>query len=132
MYPYKSKNNRFAIDNNNSYCSADVYSFFIKDKYKDDFSYEYLVGVLNSNIYDKYFKITAKNMGKDIYDYYPNKVMKMKIFKDNNYKEIESLSKEIINIFKKESALEEEKLYKEKIYILENRINNLIKESLSL
>ncbi len=71
-------------------------------------------------------------MEKDIYDYYPNKVMKIKIFKDNNYKEIESLSKEIINIFKKESALEEEKLYKEKIYILENRINNLIKESLSL
>ena len=71
-------------------------------------------------------------MGKDIYDYYPNKVMKIKIFKDNNYKEIESLSKEIINILKKESALEEEKLYKEKIYILETRINNLIKESLSL
>lgn len=132
MYPYKSKNNRFAIDNNNSYCSADVYSFFIKDKYKDDFSYEYLVGILNSSIYDKYFKITAKNMGKDIYDYYPNKVMKMKIFKDNNYKKIESLSKKILSILKRKNGLEEETLYKEKIYILEKRIDNLIKESLEL
>ena len=132
MYPYKSKNNRFAIDNNNLYCSADVYSFFIKDNYKNDFSYEYLVGVLNSSVYNKYFKVTAKNMGKNIYDYYPNKVMKIKIFKDNNYEEIESLSKEIIKILQKENSLQKESLYKEQIYILETRINNLIKESLSL
>ena len=27
----------------------------IKEKYKDEFSYEYLVGLLNSKVYDKYF-----------------------------------------------------------------------------
>ena len=131
MYPYKSKNNRFAIDYNNSYCSADVYSFFVKDKYRYEFSDEYLVGILNSSIYDKYFKITAKNMGKEIYDYYPNKVMKIKIFKDNNYKKIEALSKQIINVLRKENVVENES-YKEEIYILENKINDLVKESLQL
>lgn len=101
MYPYKSKNNRFAIDFDNSYVSADVYSFYIKDEYKEEFSYEYLVGILNSDVYDKYFKIIGKEMGKKIFDYYPNKVMKLKIFKDENYTEIENLSKEIISLSKK-------------------------------
>lgn len=101
MYPYKSRNNRFAIDVDNSYVSADVYSLYIKDEYKQEFSYEYLVGLLNSQIYDKYFKIIGKEMGKKIFDYYPNKVMKLKIFKDENYEEIEALSKKIIDLSKK-------------------------------
>ncbi|MDO5009665.1 MAG: N-6 DNA methylase [Intestinibacter bartlettii] len=103
MYPYKSRNNRFAIDINNSYGSADVYSFYIKDKYKNEFSYEYLVGVLNTKTYDKYFKIIGKEMGKKIFDYYPNRVMKLKIFKDDNYKEIENLSKEVIDLSRQKS-----------------------------
>lgn len=98
MYPYKSRSNRFAIDVDNSYVSADVYSFYIKDEYKDEFSYEYLVGLLNSKVYDRYFKIIGKEMGKKIFDYYPNKVMKLKIFKDENYTEIENLSKQIISL----------------------------------
>ena len=105
MYPYKSRNNRFAIDFDNSYGSADVYSFFIKEKYKDEFSYEYLVGLLNSKVYDKYFKIIGKEMGKKIFDYYPNRVMKLKIFKDENYKKIESLSKEIIFLSRKKLSI---------------------------
>lgn len=126
MYPYKSKNNRFAIDYKNSYCSADVYSFFIKDKYSKEFSNEYLVGILNSKVYDRYFKITAKHMGKEIYDYYPNKVMKIKIFKDYNYKKIEDKSKKILQILKNTNS------QNEKICKLEDEINLLIKESLHL
>lgn len=38
-----------------------MYILFIKEEYLDKFSYEYLVGILNSSVYDKYFKITAKN-----------------------------------------------------------------------
>ena len=105
MYPYKSPNNRFAIDFDNSYGSADVYSFFIKEKYKDEFSYEYLVGLLNSKVYDRYFKIIGKEMGKKIFDYYPNRVMKLKIFKDENYTKIESLSKEIISLSRKKLSI---------------------------
>ncbi len=105
MYPYKSKNNRFAIDIDNSYGSADVYSFYIKNEYKNEFSYEYLVGILNSKIYDKYFKIIGKEMGKKIFDYYPNRVMKLKIFKDDNYTEIEALSKELISLSRQKAYI---------------------------
>lgn len=128
MYPYKAQENKFAIDYDNSYCSADVYSFFIKDEYSEEFSYEYLVGILNSDIYDKYFKITAKKMTKKIYDYYPNKVMKINIFKDHNYNEIEKYSKEIIKLLNQNNKLE--KL--NKIEELQLKINNLIKNSLCL
>lgn len=100
MYPYKSRNNRFALDNNNCYSSADVYSMCIKPEYEEIYSYEYLVGVLNSSVYDKYYKINAKKMSRGVYDYYPNKVMEMKIFKDSNYDKIESLSKEILKMYK--------------------------------
>ena len=34
----------------------------------------------------------GKNMGNKIYDYYPNKVMKLKIFKDDNYSFIHKVS----------------------------------------
>ncbi len=37
-----------------------TYILFIKEEYLDKFSYEYLVGILNSSVYDKYFKITKK------------------------------------------------------------------------
>ena len=84
MYPYKAKENRFAIDYKNSFCSADVYSFYIKEEYENEFSYEYIVGLLNSSIYDTYFKTFAKMMTSDLFDYYPNKVMEIKIFKDRN------------------------------------------------
>lgn len=126
MYPYKSKENRFAIDYNNNFSSADVYSFFIKDEYLDKFSYEYLVGVLNSSVYDKYFKITAKKMSKNIYDYYPNKVMKIRIFRDNNYEEIEALSKQIISILLNGT------IDKEKVEKLQIKIDKLVIDSLGI
>lgn len=146
MYPYKSNKNRFAIDYNNSYASADVYSFYIQEKYNKEISLEYLLGLLNNPIYDRYFKLTAKDMGNNIYDYYPNKVLKIKIFKDENYDEIEALSKEIIqnklSIFKlikyknlqdKEIAFNKEIYYLEnESHFLENRISKLIKKSLNL
>lgn len=96
MYPYKSRENKFAVDYDNLYSSADVYSFYLKDEYKDEFSYEYIVALLNSSVYDKYYKINAKKMSRGIYDYYPNKVMKMKIFKGDNYEKIEEYSKKIM------------------------------------
>ena len=96
MYPYKSRNNRFAVDYDNLYSSADVYSFYLKEEYEGEFSYEYIVALLNSSIYNKYYKINAKKMSRGIYDYYPNKVMKMKIFKGDNYKKIEDYSKKIM------------------------------------
>lgn len=123
MYPYKSTENRFAIDENNSFSSADVYSFYIKDEYEKMFSYEYLVGILNSSVYNKYYKINAKKVSKNLYDYYPNKVMKIKIFKDYNYAKIESLSKEVLHKLKNGDN---------NISDLEYKIDELIKESLRI
>ena len=39
-----------------------------------------------------------KRQGKKVFDYYPNKIMKLKIFKDENYDEIEALSKEVVSL----------------------------------
>lgn len=123
MYPYKSFENRFAIDENNSFSSADVYSFYIKKEYESIFSYEYLVGILNSEVYNKYFKINAKKISKNVYDYYPNKVMKIKIFKDSNYTNIEKLSKKILHRLKNgENDISD----------LEYKINSLIRSSLGI
>ncbi|WP_434797184.1 Eco57I restriction-modification methylase domain-containing protein [Terrisporobacter vanillatitrophus] len=146
MYPYKSSNNKFAIDDNNSFSSADVYSFYIKEEYENVFSYEYIVAILNSEIYDRYFKMIGKCMGNKIYDYYPNKVMKLKIFKDENYSEIEALSKKIISIKKevgfiknniklqgKKNAINKEINYLEnESHFLQNKVNELINKSLNL
>lgn len=123
VYPYKSFKNRFAIDEKNSFFSADIYSFYINNEYEDIFSYEYLVGILNSEVYNKYFKINAKKISKNIYDYYPNKVMKIKIFKDYNYKRIESLSKQVLHRLKSGEN---------NISDLEYKINNLIRSSLGI
>ncbi|GAA0218755.1 Eco57I restriction-modification methylase domain-containing protein [Metaclostridioides mangenotii] len=127
MYPYKSKENKFAIDYDYNFSSADVYSFAIKEEYLNEFSYEYLVALLNSKVYDKYYKITAKKMSRGIYDYYPNKVLKMKIFKGENYKEIEYLSKQIIYEIRNKSQHSIQNAE-----YLQSEIDNLILKSLCL
>lgn len=125
MYPYKSRENKFAVDYDNLYSSADVYSFYLRDEFKEEFSYEYIVAILNSSIYDKYYKINAKKMSRGIYDYYPNKVMKMKIFKGDNYEKIEEYSKKIMEkklnisdnidkLIQKIDLLVEEDIFKDK------------------
>ena len=83
IFPYKSKTNRFAIDYDNHFFSADIYGLIIKDEYKDNISLEYLIGLLNSKVYEFYFKIFAKQMGKGIYDYYPNSLLDLNIITDD-------------------------------------------------
>lgn len=88
----------------------------------------------------------GKCMGNKVYDYYPNKVMKLRIFKDYNYDEIEALGKKIIFIKKqieklrnniklqgKKHILNKEIYYLEnESHFLQNKINELIKESLTI
>lgn len=104
IFPYKSNNNRFALDKG-SYFSADVYSLVLKEK--NIFSYGYLLYLLNSKLYEFYFKAIGKKLGEDLFEYYPNKLMKLSIpyIKDYNgrmnenylYKFFE-LTKDEINI----------------------------------
>ncbi len=65
-------------------------------------------------------------MSKNIYDYYPNKVMKIRIFRDNNYDEIENLSKQIISILLNKS------IDKGKVEKLQIKMDNLIMDSLGI
>lgn len=119
VFPYKSKNNRFALDYNSVYCSADVYSLIIKDDYKNKIPLEYLVGLLNSNIYEFYFKLFAKKMGKGMYDYYPNSILDLKIITEEIIDEIKERVDSIIALY----SISEKQ---EKIDILEQEINRII------
>lgn len=78
VFPYKASSNRFAIDKG-SYFSADVYAIKINPIFENILSYEFLLGVLNSSIYEFYIKTMAKKLGDELYEYYPNKIMKLKI-----------------------------------------------------
>lgn len=104
IFPYKSNNNRFALDKG-SYFSADVYSLVLKEN--TTFSYSYLLYLLNSKLYEFYFKAIGKKLGEDLFEYYPNKLMKLCIpyIKDYNSQMDESylykffqLTKDEINI----------------------------------
>lgn len=102
VFPYKSKNNRFSIDEG-SFFSADVYALTLIND--DEYSYSFLVNLLNSPIYEFYFKSFAKKLGGELYEYYPNTVMKLLIPK----KEIHSYSyEELIKYY--DITLEEEKI----------------------
>lgn len=92
IYPYKASRNRFALDSGN-YFSADVYAIKIKDMFINTISYEFLTGILNSSIYEFYIKTIAKKLGDDLYDYYPNKIMTLRIPEN-----IKSVEEEVLNL----------------------------------
>jgi adenine-specific DNA-methyltransferase len=88
IFPFKANSNRFALDKG-SYFSADVYALILKENVP--FTYDFLLFLLNSKIYEFYFKTFAKKLGEDAYEYYPNNLMKLCIptmldvdYKDNN------------------------------------------------
>lgn len=82
IFPYKASSNRFVLDKG-SYFSADVYSLVLK---KDTiFTYRYLLYILNSKLYEFYFKTFSKKLGEDLFEYYPNKIMELHIPYISNY-----------------------------------------------
>jgi|GEM_PF-158938 len=108
IFPYKSSKNRFALDYGSLFCSADVYALVVKDHYKEGISLEYLLGILNSAIYEEYFQSFGKNLGKGIYDYYPNSVLDLKIPLDETLqREIENRVKKILQGQEKHSVMDE-------------------------
>jgi adenine-specific DNA-methyltransferase len=82
VFPFKAGSNKFALDEG-SYFSADVYALRIKQEEK--FTNEFLLFILNSNLYEFYFKAFAKKLGEDLYEYYPNNLMKLKIPSMKNF-----------------------------------------------
>ncbi len=127
VFPYKSNRNRFALDYDNSYCSADIYSIIIKDEYKDKIPLKYLVGLLNSSIYEFYFKLFAKKIGRGMYDYYPNSVLDMKIITDEIIDDIVYRVEQIMDLtLKLENKTNDKDKIKEKISELELEIDMII------
>ncbi len=74
IFPFKASSNRFALDKG-SYFSADVYALILKEDVP--YTYDFLLYLLNSKIYEFYFKTFAKKLGEDAYEYYPNNLMKL-------------------------------------------------------
>lgn len=103
VFPYKSCNNRFAYDVG-SYFSADVYCLILKNN--NVYSYEFILNLLNSKLYEYYFKTFAKKLGKDLYDYYPNNLMKLKIPNMQNIKvDIDEHLYSLFHISEEEQAI---------------------------
>lgn len=86
IYPYKCSENRFALDLQGYYFSADVYGLIPRSK---DINLYTLTAILNSSLYEFYFKTYAKKLGENMYDYYPNKVLLLKI---PDLKELDNLN----------------------------------------
>ncbi len=124
VFPYKASGNRFALDYDNVYCSADVYSLIIKEEYKNKISLEYLVGLLNSSIYEFYFKLFAKKMGRGIYDYYPNSVLDIKIITEDIIDDIEKKVKGIMELLSR-TDIDKESIDR-RIYELEQEIDIIV------
>ncbi|WP_461206440.1 Eco57I restriction-modification methylase domain-containing protein [Clostridium sp. DL1XJH146] len=74
IFPYKSNSNRFALDKGKCF-SADVYALELIDNVP--FSYDYLLFLLNSKVYEYYFMSFAKKLGDNYFEYYPNNLLKL-------------------------------------------------------
>jgi adenine-specific DNA-methyltransferase len=91
VYPYKASKNRFAVDRNGLFCSADVYSLLLKEEFKGIYHLDYITALLNSKTMEFYFKCIAKKISPTLYDYYPNKVLKIRLNLNEINKKIEGL-----------------------------------------
>lgn len=124
IFPYKSRTNRFAIDYDNHYFSADIYGLTIKDEYKNSIPLEYLLGILNSKVYEFYFKLFAKQMGNGIYDYYPNSLLDLNIISDTIIGATKDRVIKIMNLI--DNNLYNNIKTNDKIILLQGEIDNII------
>ncbi|SHH64179.1 adenine-specific DNA-methyltransferase [Caloranaerobacter azorensis DSM 13643] len=122
IFPFKSETNRFMIDYDNLFCSADVYIIKIKDMFLNEITMEYLTGFLNSLIFEFYFKTVAKKVGDNMYDFYPNKLMELniKIGEDVNF--VSEKVKKIISYYNDINRLLKDKVDNRKIEELQIKI----------
>ena len=133
VHPYKASENRFAIDDNGNFFSADVYLMLPKPGF--EYYLEYLTAVLNSSIYDMYFKSFGKRMGAKIFDYYPNKVMEMKVYIPENKAEVDAIVKlyeKMIVKYKSRISVNGEIKSKDEILIEEEMISKIDEEVIKL
>ena len=76
IFPFKCSENRFVADTGN-YFSADIYALTVKSE--ADLNYKFIQRILNSSLYEFYFKTFAKKLGGSLYEYYPNNLRRLYI-----------------------------------------------------
>jgi len=74
VFPYKAEKNRFALDERGCYFSADIYGLV-----SEVIPLKALVVLLNSSLYEFYYKTFAKKLGGYLYEYYPHSLMQLKM-----------------------------------------------------
>ncbi len=132
LFPYKASSNEFTIEYGEMCCSADVYIISLREHYKKEISLEYLAAFLNSSLFEYCFKSVAKKLNEGMYEYYPNKLMTLKIklgaereLIENKVKRIMSLFNELSQIDNKKGNKEPDKSVKYKSCEVEKEINYL-------
>ena len=79
VFPYKSASNRFTVDRDGYFFSADIYGMRLREGYRERLSLEALVLVLNTPLYRDLFFSFAKKLGGALYEYYPNTLGELKL-----------------------------------------------------
>lgn len=115
VFPYKATQNRFAIDENKCYFSADVYGLILKPRLYHQVNEEFLVILLNSRLYNYYFKSYGKKLGDKLYEYYPNTLLRLGIpdIKDETIKLFKASYDRIVELKKNGDTVESSKILAE-------------------
>ncbi len=115
VFPYKATQNRFAIDENKCYFSADVYGLILKPRLYHQVNEEFLVILLNSRLYNYYFKSYGKKLGDKLYEYYPNTLLRLGIpdIKDETIKLFKASYDRIVELKKNGDTVESSKIIAE-------------------
>lgn len=79
IYPYKASENRFVLDKSGCYFSADIYGFTITNPKVNP---KFIANLLNSTLYEFYIKCNLKKLGDYLYEYYPNRLLHIKVFEN--------------------------------------------------
>jgi adenine-specific DNA-methyltransferase len=92
LFPYKSSSNKFTLDTQKYYFSADIYMMSAK---KRNFNFSNSIYYLNSIIFEFLVKSTSKKIGKNNYEYYPYNIetlpyFDIKDFQPNNELDLNS------------------------------------------
>ena len=108
----------------------------IRQEQKGQISLEYLTAFLNSKVCEFYFKCIGKKLNDKLYEYYPNKLIKLQVRLTDDHSYTEALVKDIETSYKKNeySKVKEfqEKIdkYFYKLYSLSNKEIELIENTL--
>jgi len=115
VFPYKATQNRFAIDENKCYFSADVYGLILKPRLYHQVNEEFLVMLLNSRLYNYYFKSYGKKLGDKLYEYYPNTLLRLGIpdIKDETIKSFKASYDRIVELKKNGNTAEADEILAE-------------------